>query len=120
MRRNGVPNFPDPNSQGNLVITPDDAVDPSSPGYERARSDCKKLGPEGAGASGMTPAQHARALVAMTRYVDCMRKHDIPMPDPFSGPDGGVGISLPRSVDPGSQQYERADAACKHFLPSGG
>jgi hypothetical protein len=120
MRRNGAPTFPDPNSQGNLIITPADDINPSSPEYERARNACKKLSPEGAGGTGMTPAQHAEALAAMTRYVECMRKHSIPMADPFSGPNGGVGIILPRSVDPNSQQYRQADAACKHFLPNGG
>jgi len=42
------------------------------------------------------------------------------MADPFSGPNGGVGIVLPRNVDPNSPLYKRADAACKHFIPAGG
>ncbi len=120
MRRNGVPSFPDPDSEGNLVITPADHVDPTSPQDERARAACRKLSPESAGGAGMTPAQHARALAAMTRYVDCMRRHAVPMANPFSGPNGGVGIVLPRSVDPGSRQYRQADAACSHLLPEGG
>ena len=55
----------------------------------------------------MSPAQHANALAAITRYVRCMRKHGIPMADPFSGPNGGVGMVLPKSVDPNSQQSRR-------------
>ncbi|HWB23179.1 MAG TPA: hypothetical protein VG652_09855 [Gaiellaceae bacterium] len=120
MRGNGVPSFPDPNSEGNLVIAPTDNIDPASPQYERAENACKKLNPNGAGGTGMTPAQHAQALAALTRYVECMRKHAIPMASPFSGPNGGVGISLPRTVDPSSEQYKGADAACKHVLPNGG
>jgi len=120
MRGNGVPNFPDPNSKGNLIITPNDNINPTSPQYERAQNACKKLSPEGASRNGMPPAQHAQALAGLTRYVECMREHAIPMANPFSGPNGGVGIILPRSVDPNSEQYKRADAACKHFLPKGG
>jgi len=120
MRRNGVTSFPDPTSEGNLVINANARINPTSPQYERAQSACKKFSPEGAGGKGMTPAQHARALAALTRYVDCMRRHGIPMANPFSGPNGGVGIIVPRGVDPGSVLYERADAACKHFVPNGG
>lgn len=67
----------------------------------------------------MTPAQHAAALAQLTKFTDCMRKHEIPMADPFSGPNGGVGITIPRSVDLSSQVYKQAEAACDHLLPSG-
>jgi hypothetical protein len=120
MRRNGLPGFPDPTTQGNLLITPSDNINPASPQYKHAKSACKRLNPENAGAAGMTPAQHAKALAVMTRFVECMRKHGIPMADPFSGPNGGVGIALPRNVDLNSQQYKQANAACEHFIPNGG
>jgi hypothetical protein len=120
MRRNGVLNFPDPDSKGNLVITPNDNINPTSPQYERAQNACKRLSPESANGEGMTPHQHAQALAFLTRYVECMREHAIPMANPFNGPNGGVGIILPRGVDPNSQQYKHADAACKHFLPNAG
>ena len=120
VRRNGVPTFPDANSKGNLVIIPTDKINPTSPAYKRAQNACKKLSPEVASGAGMTPAQHAQALAALTRYVECMRTHSVPMRNPFSGPNGGVGIILPASVDPNSGQYKQADAVCKHFLPNGG
>ena len=120
MRRNGIPSFPDPTTQGNLLITPSDDINPASPRYKRAQSACEKLSPESASGAVMTPAQHAKALASMTRYVQCMRKHGVPIANPFSGPNGGVGISLPRNVDLNSQQYKQADAACKHFIPNGG
>jgi hypothetical protein len=65
----------------------------------------------------MTPTERAKALAAMTRYVKCMRKHGVPMPDPFSGAGAGVGIRLPPSVDPNAPQVKRADAACRQLLP---
>jgi hypothetical protein len=120
MRRHGVPSFPDPNSHGNLVITPGDHVDPASPRFKEAQEACKRFSPAGTSEARMRPAEHAQALAAMTRYVRCLRKHGIPIADPFSGPNGGVGIALPRSVDPGSERYKRADAACRRLLPAGG
>jgi hypothetical protein len=120
MRRNGVTNFPDPNSQGNLAITPNDNVNPNSPQYTQAETACKKFSPQAASGAGMTPAEHAKALAALTNYVHCMRKHGIEMADPFSGPNGGVGIALPRNLDLNSPLYKQADSACKHLIPSAG
>jgi hypothetical protein len=117
MRRHGIPKFPDPTTQGNLVISPASGIDPSSAQYKSANQACAKLRPSATGV-GMTPAEHARALARLTAYVHCMRGRAIPMADPFSGPNGGVGIALPRGVDPSSQTYKRADSACKHLLPS--
>ncbi len=42
MRSNGVPNFPDPNGQGVLVIQTGD-VQPSSPAFQKAQTACKSL-----------------------------------------------------------------------------
>lgn len=118
MRSHGLPGFPDPNSKGELLFTPSNNIDPSSPVYQSAEQACVKLRAAAQG-SGMTPAQHAAALARLTKFTDCMRKHQIPMADPFSGPNGGVGIAIPRSVDLSSQVYKQAEAGCGHLLPSG-
>jgi hypothetical protein len=120
MRRNGVPSFPDPTGQGNLLVTPRDDIDPTSSRYKHAQNACKKFSPKTSGGVGMTPAQHAQALAALTAYVHCMRKHGIEMADPFSGPNGGVGIALPRNLDLNSPLYKQADNDCKHLIPNGG
>jgi hypothetical protein len=118
MRSHGVPGFPDPNSKGELLVTPSNNIDPSSPVFESAQKICARLRAAAQG-PGMTPAQHAAALARLTQFTDCMRRHQIPMADPFSGPNGGVGIAIPRSVDLSSQVYKQADAACEHLPPSG-
>lgn len=43
MRTHGVPNFPDPNGQGLIKITPATHVAVNSPQYDRAQTDCQKL-----------------------------------------------------------------------------
>jgi hypothetical protein len=111
MRAHGLPDFPDPNSQGNLLIGPASGIDPSTPQYKTADHDCAKLRAAAAG-TGMTPAQQAQALARLTRFAQCMREHGIPMANPFSGPNGGVGYALPRGVDPNSPAYKRAESAC--------
>jgi hypothetical protein len=67
----------------------------------------------------MTAAQHAQAIEQFTSFTRCMRAHQIPMADPFSGPNGGVGYSIPQGISPNSRRYETAEAACKHYLPNG-
>jgi len=45
MRRNGVPNFPDPQSGpgGQVIrISPNSGIDPSSPQFQRAQQTCQK------------------------------------------------------------------------------
>lgn len=116
MRHHGLPTYPDPDRNGNLVVTPADRIDPGSPQYKRAAAACTKLAPGAAPGEGMTPAEHKAALERMTRYAQCMRKRGVPMQNPWTGPNGGVGISLPPSVDPASALYRSADAACRHFM----
>ncbi|HEX4216228.1 MAG TPA: hypothetical protein VIA06_23140 [Candidatus Dormibacteraeota bacterium] len=41
MRAHGFPNFPDPNGQGVITITPSDGIDTSSPQYRSAASTCQ-------------------------------------------------------------------------------
>ena len=45
MRSHGVPKFPDPSSNGNLLITPSSGIDPNSPLFQTAQKDCAKYFP---------------------------------------------------------------------------
>jgi hypothetical protein len=116
MRAHGV-NVLDPDQNGNIKI---DAPDTPQAVVDRANQACQKLHAAFAAGAGMTPAQQAQAVKEITNYARCMRAHQVPMADPFTGPNGGVGYSIPRSVSPNSQVFKNADAACHHFLPNGG
>jgi hypothetical protein len=48
MRKNGVPNFPDPNAKGQELITGGQGIDPNSPQFKSALQACGKLLPGGA------------------------------------------------------------------------
>jgi len=66
-------------------------------------------------------ARAAPHLAALTRYAQCMRRHDINMPDPTPQGDLNLGHVPGITSDFGrySPQFRAADAACRHFLPAG-
>jgi hypothetical protein len=50
MRKNGVPNFPDPTFSGNGTFTiGGNAVNPNDPAFQRANQACRNLAPFGGG-----------------------------------------------------------------------
>jgi hypothetical protein len=57
----------------------------------------------------------------MRAFAKCMREHGVDMPDPEVSKDGGVGIAVPAIPgNGGADKVEKADKACKKFLPNGG
>jgi hypothetical protein len=66
-------------------------------------------------------AQAAPHLAALTRYAQCMRSHDINMLDPTPLGELNLGHVAGITSDFGrySPQFRAADAACRHFLPTG-
>jgi hypothetical protein len=118
MRSHGVPNFPDPNSDGHISITPADGIKINSPQFQSAQKACQSLSP-GAG----TPAQQAQHVAAALKYAKCMRSHGITsFPDPNA--QGGFQIQNPQgNMNPSSPQNKSAQKACQHYLsqaPGGG
>jgi hypothetical protein len=47
MRSHGVPKFPDPSSNGSLLLTPSSGIDPNSPQFQTAQKDCARYFPGG-------------------------------------------------------------------------
>jgi hypothetical protein len=118
MRRNGVPNFPDPNRQGGLTISggPGSGLNPSSPQFRRAQSACSKYLPNG---GKVDPAAQAKALKAALEFSACMRAHGVTsFPDPQTS-GGGISLMLKRGsgIDPQSPQFKAAQRACQNVMP---
>jgi len=65
-------------------------------------------------------AEAAPRMGALTRYAQCMRRHDIAMLDPT--PQGQLGLgNVPGITDSFgrySPQFRAADTACRHLLPA--
>jgi hypothetical protein len=115
MRAHGLPNFPDPNANGNLSLNADQGsnLDPNSAAFKAADAACKSLLP--------APQAQGGAKAQNLRYAQCMRAHGISdFPDP--NPDGGLRIqSSPGSdLDPNNPQYKAANDACKKYQSNGG
>jgi len=114
MRKHGVPNFPDPNSQGVIQFGSDLGIDPKSPTFRSAQSVCQKLLPNG---GQPTPQQQAKMQQQLLAFSKCMRAHGIAdFPDPSNG---GLTIHAGGNsdLDPNNAQFQAAQQACKSTLP---
>ena len=118
MRKNGVPNFPDPNSRGGLTINagPGSVLNPNSLQFKHAQSACAKFLPNG---GKVDPAAQAKALKAALKFSACMRAHGVTnFPDPQAS-GGGISLMFKRGsgLDPQSPQFKAAQRACQNELP---
>lgn len=110
MRSHGEPNFPDPTSNGVFSFN---GIDPNSPQYRSAQSDCQHFLPK---PKPVSPAEQAKMLARAIAYSQCMRSHGEPtFPDPSTS-GGGISFSL-RGVDPNSPQFQSAQKACQKYSP---
>src|SRR5262245_22033294 len=120
MRRNGVANFPVPDSEGRIKITSgrfangqQTGVDVNSSQFKRARKACEKLLPNG---GTPTAAQQAKEQQAMLQYAQCMRSHGVPkFPDPKAG--GALSLGTKAGVDPNTPQFKAAAQTCQKLVP---
>lgn len=114
MRSHGVPNFPDPDANGNfaLTITPGSGLDPNSATYKAADKACASLRPAGI-ANGGGNGGNSQLL----KFSKCMRANGVPdFPDPQA--NGGL-IMGQGNVDPNSPQFKAAMQKCQSLLPNG-
>jgi hypothetical protein len=117
MRSHGEPNFPDPDAQGNLTISPGSGIDPSSSQFQSAQRACSKYLPSGG--QPPSPQQQAKMQQQALEFSACMRAHGVPkFPDPQFG-QGKIAIRIDSSsgIDPQSPQFQAAKKACASKLP---
>ena len=118
MRAHGVPNFPDPDSNGDFHQLPE-----KTPQETAADHACHHLLNAGAQMS-QSRVQHA--LGQLVKYARCMRAHGVPnFPDPQTtgggiGQPGGIGFGGGPGFDPRhpSPQFQAANRACQHLANS--
>jgi hypothetical protein len=133
MRANGVPNFPDPGSNGGGGVQINasqssgsgqtltvNGVPVSAPAFQAANQKCQKDLPKGGGPP-ISSAQLNRLRAGALAVARCMRAHGVPnFPDPIVGRGPGgrgvgmkVGIGGPGSgIDPSSPAFQSAQKLC--------
>ncbi len=132
MRASGVPNFPDPgsNGRGGILIQQRDragsgpsmtvnGVSVSAPAFQSAMRTCRKYLPNG---GKPTVAQSAKLRASALAMSKCMRAHGVPnFPDPTfnGGPGGGLGLRLTPDVNPNSPAFQAAQKICQPLVGGG-
>lgn len=131
IRSHGVPNYPDPDSRGQLPKTDAQILGVSTSQYQAAQQACQHLYPTGGSlqqqeAQCMQNSDCSAALVQQMLTADrklarCMRSHGVPdFPDPANGGSGGpffpissAGISEAASRTP---KFEAALNECARLV----
>jgi hypothetical protein len=116
MRRNGVPDFADPEvtEDGGILMRrgPGGGGDVDRETAEKAMQACQEFAPRTGGRFSEEDRQEMQD--AMLKYAECMREEGIGMPDPEFG-DGTVRMGSPDLAEqPG---FEEAHEACEDELP---
>jgi hypothetical protein len=125
MRSHRVPDFPDPNGQGEFQLhtifengraTQGGDLTPSSPAFQAAERVCGAFGSAG---QQVPPAQEEQEFQKSLRAAACMRVNGVPnYPDPTL-----IGGSIDHNFDPdlginpSSPAFEQAAEKCGHGQP---
>jgi hypothetical protein len=116
MRTNGVPNWPDPESNGTFDKRKlgSQQLRVSVSQLQAAQSACQHLLPNGGRRPNLAQQQYQRTLGL--NFARCVRNHGVPN---FPDPDVSGRIPDPESVgiDQGSPKFRAANDACAKYRP---
>lgn len=116
IRAHGVPDFPDPGSNGQLskpaIIQAFQQVSQSR--AQAAQTACARLSP----GEQQNPVLTAQQQQDYLRAAACMRSHGFAsFPDP-TFPGGRERLSIPSSIDTNSSQFNQAAQTCTKLIPA--
>ena len=119
MRAHGV-NIPDPSPNGGPAGGGGFGLRNlrSSPNFQSAMQACGSLRARAFGLPSLSPAQRAQLQQNLVKFAQCMRSHNIDIPDPSTSGGGGFGIfrQIPES-ERNSPAFQSAIKACSSNLP---
>jgi hypothetical protein len=90
----------------------------NNPNFQAANTACAKYRSKAFGFANITPAQKAQFAQEAVKFAECMRAHNVNIPDPSSNGAGAFGIfrSIPSS-ERDSPAFKTAITACASTLP---
>jgi hypothetical protein len=110
MRSNGVSNYPDPNSNGQIPKESVAQLGVTSSQFQAAQSACQHLHPTA------SVAQQRHVAAQALLFSRCMRNHGVTnFPDPAN--DGRLPDPATLGIDQGSPEFEAANRACGEYRP---
>jgi hypothetical protein len=126
MRNHGVPNYPDPGSNGQVPKGDAQQFGVSASQLQAAQRACQDVYPASSlaqcqGTGACSPAARQALLSRMRDVATCMRSQGISnWPDPTVDSQGRPGFRGPAAdIPPGSQTDHTANQICHHLLPPG-
>jgi hypothetical protein len=115
MRAHGVPGYPDPQPNGNVLITPQDHLAQGSASFMAAIKACQHLLPK---TKPLTAAQQHQVTVQALKFTACMRAHGLTgLADPVVNANG-ISQRIPNGTKPNSPVFQSAQRACQKLMPS--
>ena len=118
MRSHGVPNFPDPDSNGGIPKETAQQLEVSDSRYQAAAHACGHLLP-GGGNGGPTRAEVQQWWSGMLSFARCMRSHgvsDWPDPTPYPQHPNEPTFEMPASLHPTPQLVSEM-RVCQRLVP---
>jgi hypothetical protein len=110
MRTNGVPDFPDPDANGDLRGPAHEKA--NDPKFQAAQEKCRSLAP-GAEHEKTDPA----SVEQLRQFSQCMRANGLP---DFPDPDANGQLRGAGHEQQGDPKYQAALQKCRSKLPGGG
>jgi hypothetical protein len=120
VRSHGVPDFPDPDSNGQIPKTSAQQLGVSSSQLQAALTACRPLLPSSSQAGPPAQAELRQAWSATRNFAWCMRSHGVSnWPDPTSDPahhPERPTFNLPVGIDQNSPQITTKISECEPLL----
>jgi hypothetical protein len=129
MRSHGVPNFPDPGSNGVVPKADSQQLGVSSSELQAAQRDCQALYPTTGGsfeqqaqqcyvAGDCPPAIVQQVLTQLRKFARCMRSHGVPnWPDPLADSQGHAYFDTSaQGIGRHSPQIDAKTQECAHVM----
>jgi hypothetical protein len=118
MRAHGIPSYPDPNSQGQFIVSNDNTS--SLAKVSRATSDaalkaCQALEPPSLAQGPPSGSQGSSTTNQGLKFAACMRSHGEPG---FPDPAANGSITLPAGMNAESTQFQNAEKDCQSLMPT--